>query len=959
MIRFFPVAALVAAGLAVAGAADAFSLPFRHPAARPAAAAAPVLLPHPGQWPQAFSDLPPDPEVRFGTLANGMRYAIVHNATPPGQASVRLRIGAGSMMESDDQQGLAHFLEHMAFDGSKSVPNGEMVKILERHGLSFGADTNAQTGFDNTLYKLDLPKTDDDTLDTALMLLREAAGNLTLAQDAIDKERGVVLSEERTRDSPAYRIFEARLGFLMEGQRPPQRYPIGKVAVISAAQRAQIADFYDRYYRPDRASLIVVGDFDAAAMEAKIHKLFDDWRGVGPAGADPDVGQVEHRGLQTRLAVEPGAPTSIQLAWMTPPDRSVDSVAKRRRQEIERLGLAVLNRRLASLARADDPPFIAAGALRGEQLHAARMTAILVTAEADKWRTALTVAQDEERRAAAYGVRPEELAREIDEEEAALKQSVAQAATRRTPDRADELAGSIDADEVETSPAEDLALFEAAVKGLTAAEVSQALKAVFEGAGPLIFVSSPVPIDGGEAAIAAAYEAGGAKPVAAPTALTERTWPYGDFGDPGKLADQREVGDLDAVFVRFDNGVRLTVKPTKFRDDQVLVKVRFGAGMRSLAPDTQNMSWAGYAFLEGGLKKITADDAERVLASRVYGADYRIEDDAFVLAGATRRDDLDAQLEVLAAYATDPGWRPEAFERVRTYAATLLDQYAHTDSGVLGRDLAGLLHAGDRRWTYPDRDQISDASFAELQRQMAPVQTGPIEVIVVGDITPDKAIEAVARTFGALPPRAPTPPPADPPAVGFPAPHGAPVVLTHSGRADQAIAFVAWRTNDFFADPQGARDVSILGEVLELRLLDTLRTGEAVSYAPHAAYDASFTWPGWGYISASVEAPPAKMAEVFAAVSKISADLRDHEIGADELERAKKPRIDTLEKARQTNEYWLAALSGAQADPRRLTAIRSEIAGVERVTAADVRDAARKYLRDDAAWRLEVKPAGI
>jgi zinc protease len=371
------------------------------------------------------------------------------------------------------------------------------------------------------------------------------------------------------------------------------------------------------------------------------------------------------------------------------------------------------------------------------------------------------------------------------------------------------------------------------------------------------------------------------------------------------------------------------------------------------------MSWAGYAFIEGGLKKISADDAERVLASRVYGADYRVEDDAFVLAGATRRDDLDTQLEVLAAYASYPGWRPEAFERVRTYAATLLDQYAHTDSGVLGRDLAGLLHSGDRRWTYPDRDQIGAASLAELQRQMAPVQTGPIEVVIVGDITPDKAIEAVARTFGALPPRSPTPAPADPPAVGFPAPHGAPVVLTHAGRADQAIGFVAWRTNDFFADPQGARDVSVLGEVLELRLLDTLRTGEAVTYAPRAAYDASFTWPGWGYISASVEAPPAKMAEVFAAVSKISADLRDHEIGADELERAKKPRIDTLEKARQTNEYWLAALSGAQADPRRLTAIRSEIAGVERVTAADVRDAARKYLRDDAAWRLEVKPAGI
>ena len=492
---------------------------------------------------------------------------------------------------------------------------------------------------------------------------------------------------------------------------------------------------------------------------------------------------------------------------------------------------------------------------------------------------------------------------------------------------------------------------------ITAAEVSQALKSAFDGAGPLIFMSSPTPVDGGEAAIQAAYTTARSTAVVAPTAQAEATWPYGDFGDPGKVVEQREITALDTVFVRFENGVRLTVKPTKFRDDQVMVKVLLGQGMRSLAPDRQNMSWAGYAFIEGGLKKITADDGERVLAARVYGADFRVEDDAFVLSGATRRDDLDTQLEVLAAYATDPGWRPEAFERVRTYAATLLDQYAHTGSGVFGRDLAGLLHAGDRRWTYPDRDAISASSLDDLRAQMGLLGSGPIEVVVVGDITVDKAIAAVARTFGALPARNALPP-APPPSAGFPSGGAAPVVLTHGGRADQAIGFVAWRTNDFFADPQGARDVSILGEVFELRLLDTLRTAQGVTYAPHAGYDASFTWPGWGYISATVEVPPVKLADFFGAVDKISADLRDHPVSADELDRAKKPRLEALEKSRQTNEYWLAALSGAQAEPRRLDAIRSEIAGDERVTVADVQRAAQKYLLDAAAWKLEVKPAG-
>ncbi|MGH6909764.1 MAG: M16 family metallopeptidase, partial [Phenylobacterium sp.] len=167
--------------------------------------------PSPGKWPQESSDVKADPDIRFGALPNGMRYAIRRQTIPAGQAAVRLWFDAGALDETDAQQGLAHFLEHMAFNGSKAVPEGDMVKILERLGLAFGADTNASTGFDETIYKLDLPKTDDETVDTALMLLREAAGNLTLDPAAVDRERGVVLSEERASDTPSTRVFKASL----------------------------------------------------------------------------------------------------------------------------------------------------------------------------------------------------------------------------------------------------------------------------------------------------------------------------------------------------------------------------------------------------------------------------------------------------------------------------------------------------------------------------------------------------------------------------------------------------------------------------------------------------------------------------------------------------------------------------------------------------------------------------
>ena len=953
--------ALVAALLLASCAAfDALHLPHKGGLdAKPAAVAARAKL-KPGEWPQAHSDIAADPDIRFGALPNGMRYAIRKQSIPPGQAALRLRIAAGSLMETDEQQGLAHFLEHMSFNGSKGVPEGDMVKILERLGLAFGADTNASTDYDETIYRLDLPRTDAETIDTSLMLLRESAGNLTIDSGAVDRERGVVLSEERARDTPAYRIFIARQAFLMQGQRPPLRPPIGKVEILKSAPASLLRSYYDAWYRPDRAVLVAVGDFDVDAMEAKIRARFGDWAPAAAAGKEPDMGPVQKRGEAAKLVIEPGAPASIQIAWVSPPDLAADTVAKRRRDLIEELGFAVLNRRFSALARAQDPPFIGAGAFKSNQLDTADIAMITVNTEADGWRRALYAVDQEQRRAVQFGVRQDELDREVEETRASLKSAVAGAATRRQSQIAAEILGSLDDDEVVTDPAQDLAEFEATVKGLKAETVSAALKAAFKGDGPRLFMASPKPVQGGEATLLAALSDSRKLAVDAPAAPTQVAWPYDSFGVPGKVVETREISDLDTVFVRFENDVRLTVKPTKFRDDEVLVRVNVGDGLLDLSPDRQSASWGGDAYIEGGLKQISAEDMERVLASKVYGARFSVRDDAFVLSGGTRPDDLETQLQVLAAYLTEPGWRPEAFQRLKSAGKTIHDQYESTDSGLLSRDLAGLMHSGDRRWTFPSREEIAQAKLDDLMGQVTPaLKSGPVELVIVGDITVEKATDAVAATFGALPPRpAPTPVPDAQRQTRFPAPVAQPVVLTHKGRADQAIGFIAWPTTDFFANPQRARETGVLAEVLNLRLLDVLREAQGATYSPSVNVNHSTVWPGWGYISASVEVPPDKVPSFFADVRKIAADLAAKDISADELARAKKPRIDRIEKAQVTNGYWLNELSGDQADPRRLDAIRSVIVGHERVSAADVRRAAQLYLRDDKAWSLVVRPQG-
>jgi zinc protease len=740
----------------------------------------------------------------------------------------------------------------------------------------------------------------------------------------------------------------------------PTRQPIGKVDILQKAQASVIADFYHHYYRPERAVLVAVGDFDPAAMEAKIRARFGDWKAVGPAGPEPDLGHVADRKTEAKVIVQPGTALNLQVTWIRPPDLRADRLAKRRTDVIEQLGFNVLNRRLSALGRSPQPPFIAAAAFKADQGHSAEIATLALAAPADGWRSALAAVDQEERRAVRYGVRQDELDREIAEERASAQAAVAGAATRRPAQIADEIVGSLADQEVVTSPADDLAFFESVVKGLKADAVSDALKDAFSGQGPLVFVSTPKAIQGGEQAVLSEYASTQKMAVAAPAAPHEVAWPYASFGAPGKVAETKDVADLDTVFVRFENGVRLTVKPTKFRDDEVLVRVNVGGGLQDFPKDRQSLAWFGNAFIEGGLKQINSEDTERVLASKVYGARFGVGEDAFVLSGSTRTDDLATQMQVLTAYVTDPGWRSEAFKRQQTAGKTVHDQMEGTDGGVMGRELSGLLHAGDRRFTFPSRDDIAKAQLDDLQAQIAPhLAKDPIEVVIVGDVTVDKAVEAVARTFGSLPAgRAPEQVPSAQRAMGFPDATAKPVLLTHKGRADQSIGYVAWPTNDLWANPQQALETDVLGEIMDLRLIDELRETQGVTYSPSVSYAHSLTWTGWGYLAASVEVPPAKLDGFFRDVSKIADDLRTKDVTPDELERAKKPRIDKIEKSRVTNQYWLSELSGAQADPRRLDFVRHIIPGTERVTAADIRHAAQLVLKDDKAYRLEVEPEG-
>lgn len=919
---------------------------------RPASAA---TAPAPA-WPQQGSDLPADPDVRYGTLPNGMRYALRRNATPPGNASLRLRIDAGSLHEAEDQRGLAHFIEHMVMNGTRNVPEGEFVRRLERHGLRFGPDTNASTEFTQTVYKLDLPRTDAATVDEALFLLREVAGEALLAPAAIDAERGIIQSEERTRSTPQLRTLFDELGFMLSGQLLPNRFPIGVPEVIARAQRERFTAFYEAWYRPERATLIAVGDFNLDEMEAKIRARFSDWRGRGRPGTAPNLGNVQARGGSVRLHIEPGSQARLSLAWVRPPDLRPDTRAVRLDKLTDLLALQVLNRRLGRLAAGEQPPFVISQASKSTLADSADILQLIAILPPGDWRRGLAAADAEARRLAQYGVSQAELATELAQIRSALAAQAAGTATRLSAALAEQMVASIDQHDVFTAPADNLRLFETAASSLTPERVSAAARALFAG-DPLVYLAAPAAIEGGEAALRTAFAEVHRAPVAAPQVQQAQAWPYTSFGTPGQVVERRELGAaIGGTAVRFANGVRLTVKQTSFSDDQIMVVVRAGNGRRDFPADRAAPEWAlGLAFSTGGLGRISAEDLQQALAGRQVAAGFAVDDDAYTISGATRPEDFALQMQLLTASVSDAGWRPTGWDRLRSLAGPIHDQLASTPEGVFNREGGRLLHDGDLRWAVPNREQMAASTIADARAIIAPsLSQGPIEVIVVGDISVDEAIRQTAATFGALPSRAAGA--ASPLQARLPAPTPEPVRFTHNGRADQGLAYIAWPTRDVFADLRLSRVLTLLNDVFELRLIQKIREEQGTTYSPQASHDPSQTIRGYGLFFAQIQARPEALSGFLRDAQGIAADLATRPVDADELRRALQPRLEAIQRQRNLNIWWANALARAQTRPEVATSIETMLADYSAITPAELQAAARQYLAANRAIRVVIAP---
>jgi len=932
------------------------------------------------QFPKDPMPLPPDPALLAGKLKNGLRYAVYPNKAQPGLASLRLIVLAGSLHETEEQRGLAHFLEHMAFSGSTHYPPGTLVEFFQRMGMQMGADSNARTGYDRTEYRLELPKSDAATLAEAFRVFSDYAGGLLLLDEEIERERGVILSEKREIETPAYRSNVASLEFTLGDSRFPKRMPIGEEAVIRSAGRAQLLDFWNTWYRPERMIVVAVGDFDPKKVEKQISKTFSPLKARAPAWPEPDLGEVKPLTRNRALYYyEPEAPSTTVRVTNTNPYAlpwvpKEDGFALRMMDFMTEIAVSTFNRRLREVAKQEGAPFLTAGVAREAKFRFYREAALEINTTGEQWVAALAAGEQELRRAVNHGFRQDEINEARAEFLTAIETMAKNAGARRTRDLADEIAEALYEGRVFTHPHFDYMVYRAVLEKLESKMVSSMLA--------LLFVSQPesgqvwstkeryhyISVSGNAVIEAEEGKSPGERILAVEAAsrlvdvepLAEREtpeWAYAHWGEPGEIVSDERVKNLDLRLIRFANGVRLNLKRTTFEPGIIRTRARVGEGRISEPTDLVGAAiLAQTTFNAGGLAAHDTGDLGRIFAGRQGGSRFTVEDDAFLLFGETTPADFRLHLQALAAQLMAPGWRPEALRQASTGLTQMYQHFQHSADGILAVELPKRLKSGETMHGFPEKEVLLSRTITEVREWLGPqLETGPVELAVVGEFDPEEMIAAVAATLGALPPRAERRDLRGLRSVVFPA---QPFSETYRipTRVDKGEVRVYWPANDAI-DARRGRQLVLLGKVLEDRLRVQVRQKLGASYNPTATVHASGVFEGYGYWEAACSVDPSKAQQVVELIVKIGDDLARNGVTKEEFSRAQKPLITRTTQMLSSNQYWLGVLSKAQERPDAIEDARKRPQrDIETITAAEISALAAEYLGAARASRVIIVP---
>ena len=628
--------------------------------------------------------VPVDPRITVGTLANGLRYYIRRNQQPQGRAELRLVVNAGSILEDDDQRGLAHFVEHMCFNGTRHFPKQDVVAFLQSTGVRFGAHINANTSFDQTVYQLQIPTDSVPVVDRSFLILEDWAHAVSFDPEEIEKERGVILEEWRTGLGAGARILDTQLPVLLKDSRYAERMPIGKPEIIRSFPYERLKKFYADWYRPDLMAVIAVGDFDPSAIEALIRSHF----GAIPAPSSPRPRPIynvpDQPGTRYTVATDAEATATTVSVSSLMAARDQTTIGAYRQQTIERVFSGLLSSRLGEMAQKPDAPFLDAEANRGLFVRSAEATtlnAVVADGGVERGLTALFTEAD---RVARFGFTQTEL----DRYRLGLMQAFERLAASNDEHTSESLADEFIRNFMQQEPIPGIAyengLVQRFLPEITLADVNGLARDWVPDRNRVVAVSAPkkpgvaVP---DEAALAAVIKRAGGGALTAYVDTVSARPLIAELPTPGAVT--KTVTKAPGVTEwTLSNGVRVVLEPTTFKQDEIMVRA-FSPGGTSLADDRNFVAaeTADQVVSQGGLGSLSAIDVSKKLAGKSAFVRPDIEEMYEGLNGRASRRDVETMFQLIYLTFTEPRADPEAFRALTgQLTAALANREAQPDA---------------------------------------------------------------------------------------------------------------------------------------------------------------------------------------------------------------------------------------------------------------------------------------
>lgn len=904
-------------------------------------------------WPPASEGLPPAPEWTLGRLDNGLRYALRRNSRPAGHVSLRLVVGVGFAHEEPEEAGLAHFIEHMVFNGTRRYPGTSLIAEMQRRGVALGPDLSAFTFLTHTLYQLDAPSASPKDLRRWFGVLRDFADGATFDVREVRQERKVIASELRDRVS---------VGTRAERERRRILYPASIIGRADDGDPARVDPaalrrFYGKWYRPDRMLLVAVGDVEPAMLEATLREEFStlEARGAAPVVRLGPIGNPPEGKFHTRHDAQAGV-VSIETTSVLPVEDS-DSPTRRRLWLAQQLALEILNDRLAVLTRQHSKRLSDAAARSLMPTPFSIETTVTVQTPALDWHFGVETLEQELRRSLEFAFTPAEIREAAQTMLMRYETSVTTAATQTSSDLANQATAVLTWGIIPTSAETELALVRDDLATLDAAEVSDAWRALWPPRRATVIAYGFLPYRGATTMLATTYQRSAESALDAPKSAEIGGFAYRDFGPPGELTHREHDAAIDVHLLGFANGVRLNLKPLTSEAGTVQFVARLGRGMLGEPPDKPGLGQLVHgAFLAGALGRHKPEELSRLVSARAVQLGFYVEEDSFTFRGKAARRDLEHALESIAAYLTDPGWDEEAFSHARVAYIRHATSQFYSPEGMLGLHVYRTLSGGDTRYSLASEAQYLKRSVQEARDWMGPqLRSAPLEIGLVGDLDVEETIALVARTLGALPARTDDAAEVRPVRLAKTAVAG-PKDFRFPGEPNRAGLQVVWPLSGC-GDIVQSRRLEVLTAILQDRLRLKVREEMGAAYVPTVTFWKSDACPEDGYLTAYLSAKPREISKLAKLLRRLAHQLALQGVTADELLQAREPLLARSVIDPRDNDYWSSHIIGRmQSHPEVRSWPLTREPQLRAMTVAEINALAREILREDAAIVFTAAP---